>query len=90
MRSFFVAAALGLGLLTAGATMHNAAAAPFPERALAGTAEAITPVHYRPAPHRHGYYRPHYVPPRHRWHRPAPPPPHAWRHPAPQRYGSRY
>lgn len=88
MRSLLVAAALGLGLLSAAATVDPAAAAPYRAGiSQPGTSLAITPVHYQ----RHGYHRPHYAPPpRHHWHRYAPPPRHAWRQPRPHQYGSRY
>jgi hypothetical protein len=88
MRSLFVAAALGLGLLSAAATLNLAAAEPYHPGAPASMHQEATPVHYE----RHGGHHPHYVPPpRHHWHRHAPPPPrHSWRHLRPNQYGSRY
>ncbi|RYH13306.1 MAG: hypothetical protein EON57_02190 [Alphaproteobacteria bacterium] len=82
MRSLLVAAALGLGLLAAGATGGDAAASPY-----RGTTPAmgpmVMPVHYE---HR-GYHRPHYVPPpRHHWRHAPPPPRHGWRHPRAHHY----
>ncbi|MDN3566406.1 hypothetical protein QWZ14_18700 [Paeniroseomonas aquatica] len=86
MRSLLLAAALGLGLLSAGGSAAPAAAAPYHAGPAADLAQAATPVHYE----RHGY-RPHYAPPRHHWHRYAPPPPrHSWRHqPRHYYYGAR-
>ncbi len=92
MRSLLVAAALGLGLLSAGATTSTAAAAPFGARAPGGVASEVTPVHYQRGYGYHGYHRPHYVPPpRHHWHRYAPPPPprHSWHHHRHYQYGWR-
>ncbi len=82
MRRFLVAAALGLGLLSAGATLNGAGAAPFAQEG-----PAVTQVH---GPH----WR-HYAPPprHHHWHRYAPPPRHyGWhrpRHDQPRHYGWR-
>ncbi len=82
MRRFLVAAALGLGLLSAGATLNGAGAAPFAQEE-----PAVTQVH---GPH----WR-HYAPPprHHHWHRYAPPPRHyGWhrpRHDQPRHYGWR-
>ncbi len=82
MRRFLVAAALGLGLLSAGATLNGAGAAPFAQEE-----PAVTQVH---GPH----WR-HYAPPprHHHWHRYAPPPRHyGWHRPhhyQPRHYGWR-
>ncbi len=82
MRRFLVAAALGLGLLSAGATLNGAGAAPFAQEG-----PAVTLVH---GPH----WR-HYAPPprHHHWHRYAPPPRHyGWHRPhhyQPRHYGWR-
>ena len=89
MRKLFAAAALGLGLLSAGSAIGTATAAPYNALSSVGMSQAATPVRYE---HR-GYHRPHYVPPpRHHWRRHTPPPPrhHSWRHPRPYQYGSRY
>ncbi|WP_211259490.1 hypothetical protein [Belnapia moabensis] len=69
MRRFLVAAALGLGLLSAGATLDGAGAAPFHQEG-----PGVTLVH--------GDHWRHYAPPpRHHWHRYAPPPRHyGWQH----------
>ncbi len=70
MRRFFVAAALGLGLLSAGATLDGSGAAPFHHGD-----PAVTLMH--------GHHWRHYAPPpRHHWHRYAPPPRHhhGWHH----------
>ncbi|MBL6454633.1 hypothetical protein JMJ55_04810 [Belnapia sp. T6] len=90
MRSLLVAAALGLGLLSAGT--QDAAAAPFPAQAPAGLAQSAIPVHYQRGYDHRGYHQPHYAPPpRHHWHRYAPPPPphRSWHHPRPHHYGWR-
>ena len=88
MRSLLVAAALGLGLLTASATGDAAAADPY-RGTMPAMSQSAMPVHYE---HR-GYHRPHYVPPpRHHWRRYAPPPPpsrHGWRPPHSYQYGGR-
>jgi hypothetical protein len=82
MRRFLVAAALGLGLLSAGATPNGAGAAPFPQE---GPAVALV----------HGPHWRHYAPPprHHHWHRYAPPPRHTgWHRPhhdQPRHYGWR-
>ena len=85
MSKFFIAAALGLGLLSAGAAAN---AAPFLH---AGTEAGVTQVHYQGGPH-----RPHYAPPpRPHHHRYAPPPPprhygwHAPQHRPYRQYGWR-
>jgi hypothetical protein len=82
MRRVLVAAALGLGLLSAGATLTDAGAAPFrPEGPVVTLA--------------HGPHWRHYAPPprHHHWHRPAPPPRHyGWHRPPhhqPRTYGWR-
>jgi hypothetical protein len=91
MLSLLVAAALGLGLLSAGT--QGAAAAPFHEQAPAGFTPLATQVHYQRGYDHRGYYQPHYAPPpRHHWHRYAPPPPrphHSWHQPRPHHYGWR-
>lgn len=88
MRSLLLAAALGLGLLSAGGSATTATAAPYHAAPVAGLAQAVTPVHYQRPGH-----RPHYAPPpRHYRHRYAPPPPprHSWRHqPRHYQYGAR-
>ncbi|MBL6078272.1 hypothetical protein JMJ56_09670 [Belnapia sp. T18] len=65
MRRFLAAAALGLGLLSAGAALDGAGAAPFHREG-----PVVTPVH--------GDHWRHYAPPprHHHWHRHAPPPRH--------------
>ena len=93
MRSLLVAAALGLGLLSAGVMTDRAAAAPVHDRAPVSTSQEVTAVHYQRGYDQRGHDRPHYVPPpRHHWHRyvPSPPPRHSWGHPQPYQYGSRY
>lgn len=85
MRRLIVAAALGLGMLAAGATGHDAVASPY-RATIPAFSQAPVPVHYE---HR-SYHRPHYAPPpHHHWrrHGPSPPPRHGWRHP--YQYGAR-
>ena len=91
MRRLLVAAALGLGLLSAGPTVPGAIAAPLRDASPQLLASGITPVHGdRWYPDR-GYHRPHYAPPpRHHWHRWEPPRHHGWHHPRPYRHGWRY
>lgn len=80
MTKFFIAAALGLGLLAAGGA---AQAQHLPQ-------PGVTQVHYQG-----GYHRPHYAPPRHHHHHHyAPPPPrhygwHAPHHRPYRQYGWR-
>ncbi|MDB5376655.1 MAG: hypothetical protein JWR00_1101 [Rubritepida sp.] len=77
MRRLLIAAALGIGVLSAGAASQQAAAAPFhPGQAEWGV--GVTPVQY----YRHGYARPYYGPrhyygygPPRRYGYYAPPPP---------------
>jgi hypothetical protein len=90
MRSLLVAAALGLGLLSAATSI--AAAGPFGAGAPAGATHAVTPVQYQRGYDHRGYHRPHYMPPsRHHWHRHAPPRhEHYPRHQPPQRFGARH
>jgi hypothetical protein len=78
MRSL-LAAALGLGLLSAGAMMGSAASAPFHDQAPGRIGVQTTPVHYEHGYHPQGYHRPHY----------APPPHHGWRRQRHDRYGWR-
>jgi len=78
MRRFLAAAALGLGLLSAGAALDGAGAAPFRHE---GPGVTLA----------HGDHWPHSAPPpRPHWPRYAPPPRHHhWRHyaPPPRHYG---
>jgi hypothetical protein len=75
MSKFFIAAALGLGLLSAG-TAANAATA-----LRVDTHASVTPVQYQ------GGHRPHYAPPRHFHRHYAPPPRHyGWRAPVHRPY----
>lgn len=77
MSKFFIAAALGLGLLSAGT---GAQAAPALH---VDTHAGVTPVHYQG-----GYrHRPHYVPPHRRY---APPPRHYGWHAPPHRSNRHY
>lgn len=77
MRQLLIAAALGLGVVSTGAAVRSAEAAPFnPGQVELGA--GVTPVQY----YRHGYYgRPYYGPPRRYYGPPrrygyyAPPPP---------------
>jgi hypothetical protein len=88
MRNLLVAAALGLGLLSAAA--NTAAAGPLGGSAPASTAAAVTPVHYQRGYDHRRYHRPRYVPPP-RYHAPRYLPPrhdHSWRY-HPQQFGWR-
>ena len=89
MRSLLVAAALGLGLLSA--AVNPAAAHPLGTVAPAESVDAVTPVHYRHGHGHRGYHRPRYVPPpRHHGHRYLPPRhDHSRRHQPPQQFGWR-
>lgn len=80
MRRLLAAAAFGLGLLSAGAAIDPAAAAPFQRGPSASATHEVAPVQYRRYDHDRGYHRPHYAPPRHYGHRYEPP----------RRYGHRY
>jgi len=100
MRRLLIAAALGLGILSTGATIRPADAAPFnPGQVERGV--GVTPVQYR----HHGYHpprhygrphygpRPYYGPPRRHYGPPRrygyyapPPPPRHWRHHPPRPY----
>jgi hypothetical protein len=80
MRRFLIIAALGLGVVSAGAATRPAEAAPM-HSAHAGWGMHVTPVqyhhhHYRP------YYapRPHYVSPSYYGYYAPPPPMPYWRH----------
>ena len=91
MRSLLIAAALGVGLLSAGAVTDNAAAAPFSNREAASVAHEVTPAHYQRGYDHRGYHRQHYTPPRHHWNRYAPRrPDHSWRRQRSYQYGSRH
>ncbi len=91
MRRLLIAAALGLGVVSAGAAPRPAEAAPFnPGQVEWGV--NVTPVQY----YRHGYYaRPHYVPrryygpPRRYGYYAPPPPPRYYRHHPRPYYGWR-
>lgn len=69
MSKFLIAAALGLGLLSAGTAAQAATRAPHP-----GASAGVTEVQYRGGDH----HRPHYAPPRpsHRHYAPPPRPRH--------------
>lgn len=89
MRHLLMAAALGIGLFSAGALTGTASASPIGHAAVSqaeAAVPAIAPVHYDPRAYRHGPYRPYYAPPPHRhWQRYQPPPRHY--HPPPHRPG---
>jgi hypothetical protein len=85
MRRFIIAAALGLGLLSAGGVAAPVSAAP-------GVREGVTLVHgFHDHRHPPRFVRPHHAPPRPHWHRhvdrhdfrghrgPAPRPYYGWR-----------
>jgi hypothetical protein len=77
MRRLLIAAALGLGLLSAGGLTSTASANPHGHSAGQRPSAAdslIAPVHYERGFHRHGHYRPHYASPSYRhWQRYEPP-----------------
>jgi hypothetical protein len=75
MSKFFIAAALGMGLLSAGTAAHASARAPH-----VGVSAGVTEVQYHG-----GYRRPHYVPP-HRHYAPPPPRHYGWRAPQHRAY----
>ena len=88
MRRLLIAAALGLGVISAGAATRPAEAAPFnPGQVQLGA--GVTPVQYYYGPPRRYYYGPprrYYGPPRHYYGPPRrygyyapPPPPRYWR-----------
>jgi len=92
VRSLIIAAALGVGLLSAGAITNDVAAARFNNREAASVTHEITLAHYQGGYDHRGYHRPHYMPPpRHHWNR-FPPRryEHSWRHQRSYQYGSRY
>jgi hypothetical protein len=92
VRSLIIAAALGVGLISAGVITNDAAAAPFSNREAANVTHEITPAHYQRGYDHRGYHRPHYMsPPRHNWNRfPPRRHEHSWRHQRSYQYGSRY
>jgi hypothetical protein len=76
MRRFITAAALSLGLFSAGGTLVSATARPYRDAAPAQVTDGITPVHDLRHPHRRA--GPHFVPPRSHWHGYAPAPRHRY------------
>ena len=90
MRSLLIAAALGLGLLSASAGAQMATASPFSAVVPTGIgdeAPAISPVHYQRGYHRHDLGRAHYVPPRRHWRAYVPPHRHYPRYHRPYQHG---
>jgi hypothetical protein len=87
MRNFLIAAALGVGLLSAGAATQQASAAPFNAGGMA-VGEGVTQVQYYGGYYRRPYHPPppprYYAPrPRYYGHYAPPPPPRYYRHPRP-------